>query len=602
MPRRSARLLEKRLGKGVIEDYCEEMDNIEKDKSGSSNSGEVSNAELKVQLNTIMEGMQGIIQRLVTLEGDKEGRNDRSEHGRSRNGSEHENDDNATIDADFGGIGIVNRGGNNRQPIENLPKMSVPIFKGSSEVDEYIDWKDQMERFFGVFTYTEPRKVDLAISEFKDYASTWWKEQERKRRLLGYPRAATWNQLVRLMDVAFIPPTYDRDVRVQLQELKQGSLKVKDYYHELIKLSLKARLPEDDLAMQARFLQGLNTSIRHRLAVLDFETMAQMLQKAIIIEDQFREVAKERSKSGGFQSFKGKESFAKKFVASSSNGEKKISASTKVSEVSGNEKKGKSEMKTSQVECFKCKGRGHYANKCPNTRVMVIKGGEIDSESEGEDEGESGLILHSRDSGCKELEFRAFEDSESDDEHVTNFGASQRSMILNGMPIRRNLVVSRLLSAQPQQNKEMEQRRNIFHTRTKVLNKSCLVIVDGGSCTNCVSTDFVEKLDLPTSRHVEPYRLQWLDDRGEIKVTRQCRVLLNFGLFSDEILCDVVPMLACNVLLGRPWEFDRRVVKDGFTNVYRVKLDADVHCSLYPMTPSEIFKSQEKMFKEKNLK
>ncbi len=176
---------------------------------------------------------------------------------------------------------------------------------------------------------------------------------------MGYPRVATWNQLVRLMDVAFIPPTYDRDVRVQLQELKQGNLKVKDYYHELIKLSLKARLPEDDLAMQARFLQGLNTNIRHRLAVLDFETIAQMLQKAIIIEDQFREVAKERSKSGGFQSFKGKESFAKKFVASSSNGEKKSSATTKIGEVSVLEKKGKSEVKTSQVECFKCKTRKH---------------------------------------------------------------------------------------------------------------------------------------------------------------------------------------------------------------------------------------------------
>lgn len=32
--------------------------------------------------------------------------------------------------------------------------------------------------------------------------------------------------------------------------------------------------------------------------------------------------------------------------------------------------------------------------------------------------------------------------------------------------------------------------------------------------------------------------------------------------------CDVVPMDAYHLLLGRPWQYDRRVVHDGFKNTY----------------------------------
>jgi hypothetical protein len=41
-------------------------------------------------------------------------------------------------------------------------------------------------------------------------------------------------------------------------------------------------------------------------------------------------------------------------------------------------------------------------------------------------------------------------------------------------------------------------------------------------------------------------------------VTRQVLVALSIGKYEDEVLCDVVPMHACHLLLGRPWQYDRR--------------------------------------------
>ena len=85
---------------------------------------------------------------------------------------------------------------------------------------------------------------------------------------------------------------------------------------------------------------------------------------------------------------------------------------------------------------------------------------------------------------------------------------------------------------------ESNQRENLFHTRCFVNNKVCSVIIDGRSCTNVASTYLVEKLALTTLKHPQPYQLQWLNECGEIKVTRQVLVALSIGN-ENEVLCDV---------------------------------------------------------------
>ena len=107
----------------------------------------------------------------------------------------------------------------------------------------------------------------------------------------------------------------------------------------------------------------------------------------------------------------------------------------------------------------------------------------------------------------------------------------------------------------------MQQRENIFPTRCLVKDKLCSLIIDSGSCTNVASTILVEKLGLPTLKHPRPYKLQWLNDCG--KVTKQVLLTFKIGRLSEEVMCDVAPMHAGHLLLGRPWQFDRKVIHDG---------------------------------------
>jgi hypothetical protein len=119
----------------------------------------------------------------------------------------------------------------------------------------------------------------------------------------------------------------------------------------------------------------------------------------------------------------------------------------------------------------------------------------------------------------------------------------------------------------------------------------------GGSCTNVASTILVEKLNLTTLKHSRPYKLQWLNDCGEVRVDKQVLATFSIGKYLDEVLCDVVPMHAGHILLGRPWQYDRRVTHDGFKNMYSF-VKGGKTIKLAPLTPSQVYEDQLKLKSE----
>jgi len=155
--------------------------------------------------------------------------------------------------------------------------------------------------------------------------------------------------------------------------------------------------------------------------------------------------------------------------------------------------------KTRDVKCFRCLGREHIASKCPTKSIILKDNGEYTSESLGSKEDEE-----------EEIEVEAMEGD--------------------------LLMIKRLLGSQIHVLGQSP-RDNIFHTRCYINEKLCSLIVDSGSCTNVASSRLVSKLNLETKPHPRLYKLQWLSEDGE---------------YTDKVLCDVVPMEASHILLGRP--------------------------------------------------
>jgi len=102
-----------------------------------------------------------------------------------------------------------------------------------------------------------------------------------------------------------------------------------------------------------------------------------------------------------------------------------------------------------------------------------------------------------------------------------------------------------------------------------------------------VSSDLVKKLGLTTRQHPHPYNLLWFNDARKAKVTQTCRVSFFIGAYSNYADCDVVPMEACSLLLGRPWEFDNDAINHGTSNTYTF-MHKGKKITMVPMTPAEI--------------
>ena len=62
--------------------------------------------------------------------------------------------------------------------------------------------------------------------------------------------------------------------------------------------------------------------------------------------------------------------------------------------------------------------------------------------------------------------------------------------------------------------------------------------------------------------------MKWLNGVGKLKITHRARVQFLVGSYVDKVVCDVVPMQACHLLLGRPWQFDHDATHHGRSNKY----------------------------------
>lgn len=64
----------------------------------------------------------------------------------------------------------------------------------------------------------------------------------------------------------------------------------------------------------------------------------------------------------------------------------------------------------------------------------------------------------------------------------------------------------------------------------------------------------MEQIRLSSIKHPHPYGPQWLEDGSKIVVHHQFLVKFSVGNYVDERICDVVPINACYILVGRLWQ------------------------------------------------
>jgi hypothetical protein len=221
--------------------------------------------------------------------------------------------------------------------------------------------------------------------------------------------------------------------------------------------------------------------------------------------------------------------------------------------------------RTRDVQCHWCKGFGHVQRDCPTKRILVVK--------------DDGAYSSARDFHDDTLALFAAD-------HAGNEGPPDEHIDAGVAEHYESLIEQRVLSAQ-MEKAEQNQRHKLFQTKCVIKERSYCMIIDGGSCNNLASSELVEKLALSTKPHPRLYHIQWLNNSGKAKVTRLVRINFAIGSYNDVVECDVVPMQACHILLGRPWQFDTDCVHHGRSNQFSL-LHHDKKIVLLPMSPEAI--------------
>uniref|UniRef100_A0A1S4ANP2 CCHC-type domain-containing protein n=1 Tax=Nicotiana tabacum TaxID=4097 RepID=A0A1S4ANP2_TOBAC len=334
----------------------------------------------------------------------------------------------------------------------------------------------------------------------------------------------------------FLQETYEEDSYLKFHSFRQGALSVDEYTREFEYLRLKSDIKEKPARLIARYLAGLNKPIANVIRLQPHWTFGDVVKLAKVVETQQKEA------KATFSSTTIKRPNIFNHGSASLSSTKPQSSTTKpcVQKVEGKPMTSEAIFKK---RCHKCGGLGHILADCPNKKAFSILEGATDEEGYNEEQHDENL------------------------EEVAEYGDDGEY-----------LMIQRVLHSDSSKE-EPWLRHNIFHTR----------------CTS--KGKFLKKwltnwgLRQPLQK---PYRMRWLDEGRNAQVNKRCLIPFSIGKnYQDKVWCDVMPMDACHLLLGRPWEYGRRAIHDGFKNTYSFVKDGK-KIKLLPMNPEDL-KSNPKM-------
>ncbi|VFQ86930.1 unnamed protein product [Cuscuta campestris] len=165
-------------------------------------------------------------------------------------------------------------------------KVEIPSFSGTLQVDDFIDWLNEVDRIFEYKDIPDRDKVKLVAIKLHGRASAWWEQMRRSREKKGKPKITDWEKMKGKMRAHFLPFGYTQTLFQRLHTLRQGTVSVDDYTEEFYHLIARNDLSESEEQLVARYLAGLRQSLQDVLNVHSLWTVSEAYKRALAVEKQ----------------------------------------------------------------------------------------------------------------------------------------------------------------------------------------------------------------------------------------------------------------------------------------------------------------------------
>ncbi|XP_019168246.1 PREDICTED: uncharacterized protein LOC109163967 [Ipomoea nil] len=399
---------------------------------------------------------------------------------------------------------LQNQGAQVHRQNHYQPKADLPCFNGNLNVEAFLDWCYEVEKYFDMLDIPEDRQAKYVAHKLRGGAAAWWEVTQNNRRRQGKMAINTWRKMRKLMSGRFLPPDYQ-------QQLFQ------------------------------RYINGLRFNIREKMTLTPIWSVDEAFNMAIRAEDIFMQSNQRRQYSNSVP----RGPSVPPMRGNTSNRPIPISphptTSNDVVSLRNPPQKQNNEQPTRSAapnpyakpmtgKCFKCGEPGHRSNECRARRSVNLVAENTDDLTEGED--------------CNEN----IEIAEEDGEHVSFFikrilytteekGPVQRSNIFRAYCSILGKVCKLIVDNGSCDNIVSRSLVQHLNLRTEPHPRSYKL----GWIKEGPSVSVTEICHVP------------------ISIGKS---------YEDTIACEVIDMDVCHILLGRPCQFDVDATHRGRQNAY----------------------------------
>ncbi|XP_050385991.1 uncharacterized protein LOC126802405 [Argentina anserina] len=257
--------------------------------------------------------------------------------------------------------------------IKDISSLSAPSFHVGLDHMVEDHWIESMETYFEMMVCSRIEKRMIATFFLKDDAMDWWKSTRRTVNV----STMTWDDFTTLFREKYFAATVQEDLELELLELVQGDMTIREYEARFAQLYWFVR-PMGATSLVQKFLRGLKQEYKTIRSALCLSTKELMYESAMNLEQA------NKTRRGDVEN---RDTRGKDKAISSGNGSsrprggswkwprphyqipaKAASPSTRIAHV----------KQLAYVRCFFCNEMWHYATTCPKSkRACCFKFGQL---------------------------------------------------------------------------------------------------------------------------------------------------------------------------------------------------------------------------------
>ncbi|XP_019059733.1 PREDICTED: uncharacterized protein LOC109117272 [Tarenaya hassleriana] len=172
------------------------------------------------------------------------------------------------------------------RPRVRPPRWADVVEEEEEHPEAYLDWERRMDNIFECYSYSDRKKVQYAAAQLAECALTWWDREVNERRRAHIEPIRTWREMKVLMRKRYVPPHFHRELQRKYRRISQGAKTVEEFFEEFEHLRSRLELDEDEEAVMAQFLDGLNERIARKVERHPYRDLHELLHLAVQIEKQ----------------------------------------------------------------------------------------------------------------------------------------------------------------------------------------------------------------------------------------------------------------------------------------------------------------------------